>query len=390
MKNLTPFIIILVLFLVSCSSPYESVVALQEVHRQPAEGETCITQQNRAALRYAKEITSDDEEGSVELEDPVSYCREQISGIGDASLSSPRLRGAAVYILSFTALRSPSSLVRTEAFKALEETCKNDTKKFVALDPNISVEEWKQLCERWRDLWGDMPPVGVRSSRPGVEDIKTRRDDHLKKGRLDSTWRSEPPLKAHVIAEEEEKKVASPEQIEQAGKLLEEFSTIIVDAAPVAWDSLALLTVVRPPGEGWEDETGLYARVIDSLIGQAFFLTTCEAAFDASPTASRQAAEALFHFDFDDMGSLLRLRMERCYDPPLRILILKNLGTLHLSPGDLGGKLMTSVRESLDFRDPGVVFHAVELFKNLTRIRENDPGYWRQWWSDHVVEFADG
>ncbi len=387
MNNLSPLILILLCALIGCTAPYESVIALERIHCSPAEGATCITRQDRTALRYGSEIFTDSEEETVELDDPVSYCRELIEEIGDADLASPRLRGAAVYILAFSAVRSPSSLVRSEAYLALRKICEPEAKRFDALDPNTTVEEWAALCERWQTLWGDLPPQVAKSNLPGVEEIKARRDDHLKRGRVESSLKNTPAPRTN---EEEEKKVVTEAQIAGATALLEEFSRIVVNSASIAWDSLALLTVHRPPAEGWVDKNDIYAKAVDSLIGQAFFLSTCESVFDQSPTLSLLAADGLFLFDFDDMGSLLRLRMERCYDPPLRMLILKNLVSLRLAPDVLGGKLMSAVRESLDFRDPGVVFHAVELFQGSTGITENDPSFWRKWWSEHVVEFADG
>ena len=389
MKNLSPVILIVLFALGGCASSYESVLALKDAHRVPDEGETCITRQSRALLRYAEKISSQSEEEPIELEDPVSFCREQIENIAEADLSLPRLRGAAVYILSFTAVSSPSSLVRSEAYRALEKICKPQAKDFDALDPNTTPEEWAALCKRWQAIWGDLPPKVIESGYPGVDEILSRRDSDMKGGRIKTSRRSA-TVQMPVQNGEEEKPVATKEQIAAAEAFLEEFSGIIVGSSSIAWDSLALLTIVRPPAEGWIDERNLYAKVIDTFIEQTFFLTTCESVFDASPTVSLAAADALFLFDFDDVDSLVRLRMERCYDPSLRMLILKNLSPLHLAPGDLGGKLMSSVRESLDFRDPGVVYHAVELFKNLTGIKENDPSFWRKWWSDHVVEFADG
>jgi len=389
MNNLSPLIPLLLCALIGCSAPYESVLALEEIHRSPGEGETCITRQNRAVLRYAQEVFSDSDEDLVELEDPVSYCRDLIEEIGDADLSSPRMRGAAVYILAFTAVRSPSSLVRSEAYQALREICESDAKHFDAVDPNRTHEEWSDLCDRWLTLWGDLPPQGITSTLPGVEEIKARRDQQLKSGRIESSSRGGAAPRAREN-EEEGTGIASAEQIAGATPLLEEFGGIVVNSASIAWESLALLTVHRPPGAGWVDEKKLYAKAVDSLIGQTFFLSTCESVFDESPALSLLAADGLFLFDFDDMGSLLRLRMERCYDPPLRMLILKNLVALRLAPDVLGGKLMSAVRESLDFRDPGVVYHAVKLFRASTGISENDPSFWREWWSEHVVEFADG
>ena len=389
MNNLTPLILIFLCALIGCASPYESVVALEQIHRSPAEGEWCITSQSRTALRYVSEIFSGSDEDVVELDDPVSYCRELIEEITGADLSSPRLRGAAVYILAFTAVRSPSALVRSEAYQALRDICAPDAGRFDALDPNTTQEEWALLCERWLALWGDPPPQTIKSSLPGVKEIKARRGGHLKRGRMESSW-NRAPMPRPGEEEEEKIRVASAEQIADARALLEEFSRVIINSASIAWDSLALLTVHRPPAEGWVDEHGVYAKAVDSLIAQTFFLSTCESVFDTSPTLSLMAADGLFLFDFDDMGSLLRLRMERCYDPPLRMLILKRLVALRLAPDVLGGKLMSAVRESLDFRDPGVVYHAVELFQSSTAIKENDPSFWRKWWSEHVVEFADG
>ena len=209
MKKLKRLAFLLVLAPFGCSAPDEAIFGLEQIHRAPAEGESCLNRQDRQLLRYNSSIAPAPGEEDEEVDDPVSFCRERIAtlkGMGKAPLGG---KGAAVYILCFVSSRSPSALVRFEAMETLRTICREDAAAFRFLNPNVADEEWRQRRTEWLEL--------------------------------------------HESHSETER--PSTEAQARALELIEYFGSLNCDYAWRAWESLALLTVhsqspailTRPP-----------------------------------------------------------------------------------------------------------------------------------------------
>jgi hypothetical protein len=326
-----------------CSGPEKAVFALEQIHRAPGPGESCLNRQGRELLRYNTEVVLEPGEDGDEVDDPVAFCLEWIEELGDASEWPLREKGAAVYILCYIGSRSPSALVRIEAFETLRSICGEVARGFRFQKPNLVGEEWLKRREEWLA----MAAAESEKTLPGIE---------------------------------EENRLAD---------LIGYFGALRCDSARQAWESLALLTV---RGLSLGTGSALGAEIdgaIRALMGQAVFMTAGEGLFDTSEFVVREAVDCFFLFHHEDTMAPLTELVEHCYDGPTRIHIMDKLRAADLATGDLGVRLMIQVRESLDFSDPGVVFHAVQLMQELTGIPDDDPGFWRSWWSDYIREHAD-
>jgi hypothetical protein len=294
-------------------------------------------------LRYNDEIATEPGGGKEEIEDPVSFCRERIEELRVVREGTPLERGAAAYILGFVGSRSPSAVVRAEALKALRWICRDEAVSFRFSEPNVVDEEWKASCEAWLTLMG---PDRAEADSPSSATTR-------------------------------------------AAELLAYFGSLNGDSAWRAWETLAFLTVRSGHTELGSAVAEEMEEIIRRLMGQTFYLTVVEGIFDSSSLVVHEAVDGLFLFRPEDIRVPLALLVERCYDSPLRIHILGKLAKSGFTPEDIGGRLMITVRDSLDFSDPGIVFHAVKLFESLTGIENDDPGFWKSWWAEYLRDHAD-
>jgi len=280
-----------------------------------------------------------------EVDDPVSYCRDWIEELESADFGSTREMGAAVSILCLITVRSPASLVRADALKALRVLCGRQVEDFdYSGSEGFDRDAWADLCTRWRAF------------------CKRESEKSLLPGQ---------PAEREMTA------------------LLDEFSGHHFLFAEHSWETLSLLTFRGIEIDAGTALSGRLDQVIESLLPEALFLTALEALADSSELVVREAAETLFLFRIDDILPPLTALMEICYDPPLRIFLLQKLAARSLTPTDLGGTMMAQISNSLETIDPGIVFHAVELLKSLTGIDNNNPHFWAKWWSDYLNEHAD-
>ena len=345
MKKLTLLALFFATCLFACASPYEDVFALRGIHRPLKKDEACVNKPAHGFFRFREAVPEEPGGDPEEVEDPVSFCLDRIENLSGFAFEPDRSGAAIVSVLCFTAERSPSALVRAAALKALGKLL--DGLEPPAEEPpprEKGAEKPQDLEKEWKTLLSSLPG--------GAEDLP-------------------PGLRAEMDA------------------LLGSFAAVSFSSAREAWETLSLFS-----GENGflEEDPALrkaLASAVTAVAGRAFLLTLKDALFDTSPIVVREAVDALIPFPARDiMPSLARL-MAGCYDPLLRVHVLEALEERGLKPVDLGGEMMTQVRRSLDFTDAGVVYHAVELFKALTGMENDDPGFWKKWWSRYLTEHAD-
>ncbi len=335
----------MILFVAGCASPYEAIFALEQIHRLPGKGEVCVNRPSQWLLRYQTSVPDGPGGEEEEVEDPVSFCRDWIEELESSEFDSPRELGAALSVLCLITVRSPAALVRADALKAIRSLCGEQVKSFAYSDKTgVDKEAWTDLCTRWKAFC---------------------------KRESQTPWTLGHPVEKEMTT------------------LLDEFSEHHFQLAEHAWETLSLLTFRGTKIDAGPVATSRLDHVINALLPEAVFLTAREALFDTSELVIREATEILFLFRIDDLLPPLTVRMELCYETPLKIFFLRKLAVPSLTPTDLGGPMMAQVSKSLDMIDPGVVFHAVELFKSLTGIDNNNPHFWKEWWSDYLNEHAD-
>ncbi len=271
-----------------CASTSGAIDILEKIHRPP-EGEVSISRSTESIHRYNKAIEIDSI--SLEIEDPVSFCRDQVKILRHAGYSSLDERGKGVAVLCYVAVRSPSALVRADALRALGSLCAFSTS---AIDKSDSSLDFDEIIRRLRS---------------------------------------------------------------------------------------------------GSSETG---GNVEPLIAHAFYITAANALFERTELVPPVAVDALFLFDMAHLRLPVAELMERSPNLRLRIHLLKKLGEKGFETEDLnerlrslGDKLVIQITESLDFSDPGVVYHAVELLKHVTQIDNSDPGFWRAWWREYLPKHAD-
>jgi hypothetical protein len=345
MKKLTLSLLGTILFVAGCASPYEAIFALEQIHRLPDEGEACVNRPAQWLLRYRASVPDGPGGEEEEVEDPVSFCRDRIAELETAEFDSPREKGAAISVLCLITARSPASLVRADALRAIRLLCEEQVDSFFhSAEADIDKEAWADLCARWKAFCKRESSTSLPLDRAAEREMTA---------------------------------------------LLDEFGETHFQFARHAWETLSLLTFRGTKVDAGPVVTERLDHVINELLPETVYLTAREALFDSSELVFREAAGTLLLFRIDDIMPHLTGRMEICYDPPLKIFLLRALAARSLTPTDLGGTMMAQVSASLDTINPGVVFHAVELFKSLTGIDNNDPHFWKEWWSEYLNEHAD-
>jgi|GEM_PF-3362585 len=349
MNELKLLILFTVFLIGGCSSVGDPYLLLPEVHRTPDEGEVCLNRPRQETLRYRRTlIIESDEEEAEEIDDPVEFCRDLIEKLAEGEYDLIEDQAAVVQILCFTASRSPAALVRSDALRTLQLVAGRNLQDFRYYEPEAEEEVWDE--QAWtvkRDWW-----------------LRILDEHATDGGELSGD------LAGQVLS------------------ALEAFRDLRCDSAQRAVEALDLLTQPRAPFDRNITAQLALEEAMVSLMDQALYLTAWGALADSSDYVVWEGINLLGRFPPSETMTPLTMLMRRCYKAPLRIHVLKRLKSDALPPAGLG-PMLTHVRNSLDFSDPGVVFHAVELFKTLFDSDNSDPGYWRGWWSEYLLQHAE-
>jgi len=264
----------------------------------------------------------------------------------EAEYHSEKERAGAACILAFTVLNSPASLVRADALRTLRIVCKDEASAYDHADGSPAETGALQTeVERFQNLCTDL-----------------------------------------CLSED----AAAGDGREALAALFDYFRTVRLERAVAAVDLLDVLAGTESPVERKGSLAGLEEETFRSVMAQTFFLAARQALFDVSPSVRDEAVDALALFDLPMIlppyTGLMRVMVTASL---IRIRILKVLRDKQPTPLDLGPEMLKEVAFSLEFTDPSVVFHAVELLKTMTGTTNDDAGYWRSWWKEYLVEHVD-
>jgi len=351
MKNLNLLLLLLPAFLLGCSSPGEAVQALEKIHGLDREDGYSLSEGEEnaggpSARLYRSEIEIDADDEPEFIEDPVSFCKDQIEMLREADFHSEKELAGAACILAFTALNSPASLVRADALRTLRIVCKDQASAYDHADGSpAETGALEAEIERFRILCRNL----------SLSDDAAAGDGH-----------------------------------EALAALFDYFRTVRLEKAAAAVDLLEALSGTETFVERKGSLAGLEEVTLRSVMAQTFFLAARQALFDMSPSVRDEAVDALALFDLPMIlppyTGLMRIVATASL---IRIRILKVLRDKQPTPVELGPEMMKEVAFSLEFTDPSVVFHAVELLKTMTGTTNDDAGYWRSWWKEYLVEHVD-
>jgi hypothetical protein len=317
---------------------------------------------------------------------------DRVGSLRGIRYRDPYDTGSAVYALTYAATLSPASIVRADALRALRLIRSGQAANFRYAGAGIDQEEWEEVKQTWmsyalrvRGLWSFLEPEEVfppekgqvamksmRNPQPGESWTlrRTRNNDRRRKriaheqGLLDAECYE---LEG-ILATIRDWRFASP------GQLRETLGFLIPNSEPARADHRV---------------STAYGAALHALSEQALFLAAREGLTDPNRQVRLEAIKSLAMFPPSETAPYLAKFLETCYDGPLRILVLRSYEGRGLAPPDLGGRLMNEVRKSIEFSDPGVVYHALALLQSLTGIDSDDPGFWRKWWDEYLPEHAD-
>lgn len=392
MNKLTPFLLGLALAVGGCAGPFQYVEELEKIHRDPRPGEACLSNPYQVRQRYRTEIVLYPEDGLEEIEDPVNFCMDRVDSLRGIRYRDPYDTGTAVYALTYAATLSPASIVRADALRALRRICSDRAGSFSYTGTEIDQDEWKSVTDTWmghalrvRGLWTFLepeevfPPEKGRIAMKSVRNPSTGESWKLRRSRNNDRRRRR---------DAREEGLTDFECYEIIG-VLETFKEWKFASAGQLRETLGFLAMYSEPAQADYRITPAYGEALHALTEQALYLSAREGLTDPNRQVRLEAIRALAMFPPSETAPYLAEFLETCFDGPLRILVLRSYVDQGLTPPDLGGRLMTEVRKSIEFSDPGVVYHALALLKSLTGIESDDPGFWRKWWDEYLPEHAD-
>ena len=353
---------IVVLFLMSlaaaCTSLEESVRELEAIHRAPVTLSAFAAADGRGEfMEYASALEEDDGDWD-DVENPVEFCLDAVENIADGDFDSPWVRARAISVLAFTSRKSPSSLVRSSALRALSNLLSKEAAVFSTPEVPEKQPPWTERMDKVRWLRGR---------------IDRDREAAQEKGRT-------PEERAEYLA------------------LIEAFGTLAGVRPLEAWSVLRSVVADLAPGETDPAALEAFAKTGARLETYVFYLVMADALGDRNEIVRYTAIDALFLFPMDTVQPLLELALDRNWFlrtvsvhkyPLQRIQILKHLFRRAESPEDLSLKILLAAAESLDKAESGVAPHAVDLFRKITGLNETEASFWQDWWVEYLSRNAD-
>lgn len=326
---------------VSCASYQDSLVALEVVHREPAMppggGDNPM---QTSFMEYAGRI------GDEVIDEPIEYCIDQIEVLKDYSYGSEVEKNTALFVLDMTARRSPSQVVRAAAVRAVHLIYTAAMEAYSPPTVKPESDAFQKNMESLRQLYGKGAPPDGRT-----------------------------------LLEEEEYLA-----------LIEYLSVLALDPQGEVWTEARWVFLELARNEESEEAEEAFETAARRLNDRAVFRLSFTALLDPAEVVRQEAIELFFFFPWEYVRSLMAASLDRnlyLMSPAHSIHILMKLKLVAKDPETLGtAALGYAVLTATRSANPGAVFHAKELLKQVTGLNEDNPGFWTNWWQEYLPEHA--
>jgi hypothetical protein len=326
---------------VSCASYQESLVALEVVHREPAMppggGENPM---HSTFMEYADMV------GEEVIDEPIEYCLDNISVIKDHSYGSEVEKNTALFVLDLTARRSPSQVVRSASVRAVRLLYTEDMEEYDPPTVEPEPEPFQKNMEQLRLLFNKGAPPDGRT----------------------------PEEEAEYVA------------------LIDYLGVLALDPQGAVWKEARWIFLELARNEESDEAEEAFESAARRLNDRAAFRLSFIGLIDPAEVVRQEAIDLFFLFPWDYIKPLMAASIDRnqyLKAPTHSIHILMKLKLVAKDPETLGtAALGYAVKTATQSANPGAVFHAKALLKQVTGLDEDNPGFWINWWAEYLPEHA--